>query len=428
MWRRCLFVPLLSFPAFTTMQTDLRPHPLTENAEAASRTPLWLRLAVAVGLSAFFFVVYGQCNAYAARLPEVPSIHFGWERNIPVIPWMIVPYWSLDAFFFVAPLLCAGRELWRHALRIVAAIAVAGVFFVLFPLKFGFERPVPEGVFGPLFKLLHSFDQPHNLAPSLHLALRTIVWPVFISRTRGGLQLALKAWFVLIGLSTLFTWQHHLIDLVTGQFLGIACLYLIPDRCAMTRTFPQRNYRLGATYGGGAVGMVLLAALAWPWGAMALWPGVVLGILSAGYFGVGARVFRKSAGRIPNSARWMLAPYFAVAYVCHRWHQRRASRPREVSPGVWMGPRLAQGEAVSFLRQYRIGAVLDLTAERTEPRAFRDNPEVVYLNIPLLDLAEPTPGQLDTARAFVREYRERGVYVHCMLGVYRSVRIVEGCA
>lgn len=390
---------------------------------ADATAPLWLRLAVAIGLSAFFFIIYGQSNAYAASLPDVPSIHFEWERNIPVIPWMIVPYWSLDAFFFIAPLLCGRRELWRHALRIVAAIAVAGVCFVLFPLKFGFERPVPDGVFAPMFKLLHSLDQPFNLAPSLHLALRTIVWPVFITRTRGGLQLALKAWFVLIGLSTIFTWQHHVIDLVTGQFLGIACLYFIPDRTAMARTCAQRNHRIGAMYGAGALAALAVAIAAWPWGALALWPAAVLTILSAAYFGVGARVFRKSGGRIPNSVRWMLAPYFAVAYLSHLWHMRRAAPPREVSPGVWIGPRLAERAARALLAGRTIGAVLDLTAERTEPRAFRDNAAVTYRSIAMLDLAEPTVQQLSAATEFVRQHCAVGVYVHCALGVYRSGRV-----
>ena len=42
------------------------------------------------------------------------------------------------------------------------------------PLKMGVPRPQVTGWTGMLFNCLHGFDQPYNLVPSLHIALRTI--------------------------------------------------------------------------------------------------------------------------------------------------------------------------------------------------------------------------------------------------------------
>ena len=47
--------------------------------------------------------------------------------------------------------------------------------------------------------------------------------------TRGLLRSASNFWFVLIGLSTLLTYQHHLMDVVAGFALGVYCLYFIRE-------------------------------------------------------------------------------------------------------------------------------------------------------------------------------------------------------
>ena len=92
-----------------------------------------------------------------------------------MVPWTIIPYWSLDVFYAFSVLLCRSRlELDRHAWRIVTAVLLSAVGFLLFPLRFGFPRPEVEGMFGPLFQALYGFDQPFNQAPSLHISLGMI--------------------------------------------------------------------------------------------------------------------------------------------------------------------------------------------------------------------------------------------------------------
>jgi protein-tyrosine phosphatase len=69
-----------------------------------------------------------------------------------------------------------------------------------------------------------------------------------------------------------------------------------------------------------------------------------------------------------------------------------------------------------------VTAVLDLTAEFSEAKAFRG---VKYLNIPILDLTAPTPEQLRVMAEFIEEESRNGVvYVHCKAGYSRSVAAV----
>jgi hypothetical protein len=93
-------------------------------------------LFVSAGLSGLFLFVYGGCNWITADRANVGTLYFGWERNIPFVPLFILPYMSIDLFFIAAPFLCrTDRELSILAKRIAATIIVAGICFLLFPLR-----------------------------------------------------------------------------------------------------------------------------------------------------------------------------------------------------------------------------------------------------------------------------------------------------
>jgi hypothetical protein len=80
----------------------------------------WMALVLGPG----FFLVYGLCNELTSLRADVGSFFFEWERQIPVLPWTIIPYWSLDVFYAFSVLLCRNRlELDRHALRIISAVS-----------------------------------------------------------------------------------------------------------------------------------------------------------------------------------------------------------------------------------------------------------------------------------------------------------------
>lgn len=207
---------------------------------APSRRP-WLLAALALAvLGPGFFLVYGWCNAWTATRANVPSFFFAWERSIPFVPGMIVPYLSIDLFFSGSFFLCRDRaELSVLARRIALAIAISAVGFLLFPLRFGWPRPAVEGWLGALFAPLNALDQPFNLCPSLHISLRAILWTVYGRHARGSLRAGLAAWFFLIGLSTLLIYQHHVIDLLGGYLVAWTCV-----RACRENAGPEPGLRL----------------------------------------------------------------------------------------------------------------------------------------------------------------------------------------
>jgi Dual specificity phosphatase, catalytic domain/PAP2 superfamily len=391
-----------------------KPH--SDGIERRSARSTLKALAASVGLSALFLLVYGWCNWFTSQRSDVGTLFFEWERLIPFVPLMIAPYMSIDLFFVAAPFLCRNdRELATFSKRITAAIMVAGVCFLLFPLRFAFERPHADGWLGALFDWFREMDQPYNLLPSLHIALRTILAEFYARHTRGVLRHASNVWFVLIGLSAVLTYQHHVMDVVGGFALGAYCLYFI--RNSTPRLAVVANRRVGAYYGIGALLLACLVVLFWPWGAFLIWPATAMVIAAAAYCGLGPGIFRKRDGRLPWTTCWALGPYLLGQHLSCLYYRRQCRAWDQLTPKVWIGSVLTRREALAALRQ-GVTAVLDLTAEFSAPGPFRD---LTYRNIPILDLTAPRRDQLHEIVAFIDEESKNGVvYIHCKIGYSRT--------
>jgi len=378
-------------------------------------------LGVSVGLSLCFIVVYGACNYLTAHRTDVGMWHYEWEKYIPLVTWFIVPYMSIDLFFAAAPFLCKSREeLATHSKRIVFAILVAGCIFLIMPLKLVVTRPDPTDWTGPIFRFLHSFDEPHNLFPSLHITLRAILADLYARRTKGGWRVAMHVWFSLIGFSTILVGQHHVPDVLGGFVLAAFALYLFPTTRPVapglaTSSPIMRYYLAGAAICYGAT------FICWPYTAWFLYPAFALTLVAAAYWKRGPIVFRKSAGKIPFSARFLLGPYLVGQYLSRQYYRRECAAWNEISPRVWIGARLTSAEAAEA-RSKGLTAVLDLTAEFSEECSLR---QLNYLNLPVLDLTAPTSDQLRDAAAFIMQHEQIGVvYVHCKIGYSRSAAAI----
>lgn len=402
------------------------------NEGRLSRIPLGRALWTAAWLSVLFLIVYGGTNHFTgwrdANGGGVGVMAFGWERWIPFVPWFIVPYLSIDLFFVAAPLLCRDEDERRVLVRrIVTAVLVAGACFLLLPLRFSFERPSAPGVLGVVFDWFRTADLPYNQLPSLHMTLRTILAVHYHRHTRGVVRWAVAGWFAAIGLSTVLTYQHHVIDIVAGMLLGTLCVYLFP--AGGEARIGAGNPRVGRKYlaASAACAASTIAVLLWtemPWRAGFLLPAylaISTALAARGYFGVGPAIYRKHDGKMHWTARVLLAPVLAGQWAS-LWHYARRSRQwDEITDRVWLGRRLGAGE-IREARAAGVTAVLDLTCEFSR---YRDWDGTTYLNLPVLDLTPPAADQLDAATAFIREHARDGVvYVHCKAGYSRSAAVV----
>jgi len=373
-------------------------------------------LLASAGLSILFLFVYGFCNWITAQRSHVGSFYFEWERRLPFVPLLIPAYLSLDLFFIGAPFLCETREELRiYSRRIFAAIIIAGICFLLFPFRFAFPRPEVHGPFGTVFDWFRAIDAPYNLVPSLHAALLLLVGNVYLRHLRGNIRIVTLGWLVLIGLSPILTYQHHLIDILSGFVLAAYCFYFLPDNRVTSPITMDR--RLGWVYAAGAIALLVIAPIFGNWAGLMIWPPIALVVVAAAYFGNGPSVFRKMNGQIPWSSRFVLAPYLLGQELSLMYYQRKCRPWDAVTPRVWIGRKLTNRLAKQAMSS-GVRAVLDLTAEFSEPAAFRNT---VYCNIPVLDLTAPTQVQLFQMGRFIAEQEQHGiVYVHCKIGYSRS--------
>ena len=393
------------------------------DAPAARESGLWKRGVLwLLLLGPLFFASYGFANWFTSQRDDVGSLVFAWEGATPLWAWTIVPYWSIDLLYGLSFLLpITRREMDRHALRLLSTQLICVACFLLWPLRFTFERPELSGFFGWMFDVLMGFDKPFNQAPSLHIALLVVIWVMFARHTRGALLRGLlHGWMALIGLSVLTTWQHHFIDVPTGILAGWLCVWLWPvegrsplQQLRLARE-PQR-WRLALRYGlASAVCAALAVNLggAWLW---LLWPCASLLLVALNYALFGAAGFQKRAdGSLGAASSWMLAPYLLGAWINSRLWTRKHPQPDQVVEVIWLGRVPSATEAAPF------AAVLDLSAElpvRLTGKAYR--------NLPLLDLVAPDAEACRQGAELIEELRQQGpLLVCCALGYSRSATLV----
>ncbi len=142
-------------------------------------------------------------------------------------------------------------------------------FFVVYPTA----APRPDTVIGEGFgvwglRALYSSDPPYNCFPSLHVA-HSLVSALACSRVHRRLGIIATMFATLVAVSTLFTKQHYVLDVVAGGFLAMVA-YGIFLRGYPSGRIPEFDRRVAPALAlcVGAIAAVGLAAswLAYLWG------------------------------------------------------------------------------------------------------------------------------------------------------------------
>jgi len=381
-------------------------------------------------MGAVFFSSYGFANWLAGQHAHVPSFSFAWEHAIPFWPWTIVPYWSIDLLYAISFFLWKWRaDLLDHVKRLLTVQVISVVCFIAWPLRFSFDRPVAEGAAGALFTLLAGFDKPFNQAPSLHIGLLVVLWAVYATRARGVWRWILHAWFALIGISVLTTYQHHLVDVPTGAAVGCFALFLFPVR-RRARVAQEvtdagtlaRARRIARFYAAGAVALLVVVGIVLPVSVLAAllvgWVALALLCVAVVYWQADAAWFQKSeSGALARATHALFAPTMLGAFLNSRAWTFRHPAPSPVGDAVLIGRTPTRRD----LRRAGVTGIVDLTAEM--PRWARTDPRIRYVCVPQLDLLPPTLAQLQQAVTAIDQLRAEGrtVLVCCALGYSRSV-------
>jgi len=201
-----------------------------------------LCLAAALGL---FALLYSLTNVYAQTLfDDIQSSGFDgvstlwpkmiytlatpFDTAIPFISVMIIPYsWSILLFCASFFMVQTRQQLSFLTRRLVLATLLACFMFYLFPAKFTFERPPISDWTQFGYQFLSLTDKPFNQLPSLHVTYAALLgltlWQV---STSFFYRLILCSVCSLIIVSTVFTYQHHLLDVAGGLLLAVIVMFI----------------------------------------------------------------------------------------------------------------------------------------------------------------------------------------------------------
>lgn len=382
-------------------------------------------------LAPFFFLSYGFSNHYAAGLINVPSIVFKWEHLIPLWPWTIVPYWSIDLFYGLSLVLCWNKfELKQHALRLFTAQLISISCFLLFPLKFSFERPELHGFFGMWFDILMGFDKAFNQAPSLHIVLLIILWDFYRRHISLSFRWVVDIWSFLIGLSVLTTWQHHFIDIPTGIVVGALCLWLYPldlkapYQAQLHHFRTTRHFKLASYYLFGAIVLCILAWLIRGWALWLFYPAMSLLLVSLAYVLVRPHFFQKQDnGKMTIASLILFGPYLIFAWLNSRLWTKKHPEDSLVFENYQL--KIFLGRIPSQKHTSTYTAIFDCCAEL--PVAT----ETSYQQYLTLDLIPIQADQLYHAvNAFEKliqhsqQHEQPKILIFCALGYSRSTAVL----
>ncbi|NYR10390.1 phosphatase PAP2/dual specificity phosphatase family protein [Psychrobacter sp. BI730] len=171
---------------------------------------------------------------YTLYPSKIHNLATPFDSMIPFIPAMIVPYsWSLILFMASFFLVRTSTQLSLLTYRLILATIFACLIFYFYPARFSFSRSIPDDWTQFGYQFLQLVDKPFNQLPSLHVSyamlLGVSLWDVVASKKRwisAAYRLLLTGICTLIALSTVLTYQHHLLDMFGGAVLAVLVLIL----------------------------------------------------------------------------------------------------------------------------------------------------------------------------------------------------------
>lgn len=204
----------------TVRQTLTRPYPVT------------IPMILLVSLIPFYLVIAGRARGSAVHAPELAL-----DRLLPLTPTWALVYGALYLFLIVLPIIVVQPEelIRRTVWTYLTVWIVSYACFLLYPTI----APRPDKVIGDGFavwglRALYNADPPYNCFPSLHVA-HSFVSALACYRVNRNLGLVAMSCASLVAISTLFTKQHYVADVIAGIFLALVAY------AVFLRTYSRAN-------------------------------------------------------------------------------------------------------------------------------------------------------------------------------------------
>jgi membrane-associated phospholipid phosphatase len=159
-----------------------------------------------------------------SRSDEFHSPSLALDGVLPLLPMWAIVYGALYLYLIVLPILVVRSE--RRIRQTVNAYLSVWITAYLFFIAWPTVAPRPALVTGQGFawdalRFLYGADPPYNCFPSLHVAHSFVsaLACLKVDRRVGRFALACAS---LVALSTLFTKQHYVVDVIAGVAMAYA--------------------------------------------------------------------------------------------------------------------------------------------------------------------------------------------------------------
>ena len=374
--------------------------------------------------SVTFMIVYNLAALYASKLDYVPSFVLDFEKNIPFISWTIIPYMTSGILFCSVFFFCQDKEQLKVLTkRMLFVTIIAGSCFIIFPLRFSLSKPILDNsIFSYFFYFLETFDSPFNQSPSLHIAYAFIFWSIF--RNFKKWRMLLMSWLVLLGISTLTTYQHHFIDVITGAMLAQISFIIFPYR---KQDYKFRNFHVANYYFLFGWIFILISFLLdnflgsfW---LILLWPAIMNMLIGYHYQTNNIYFLKNRKGNIFLYKKIFYFPYLLIYRIF--WKFIRNKKLIEIAPKIYISSRPGNQE-YNHLNIDKNTFVYDLSAEMDELAKIKNGSK--YYFSPFLDIGT---FDIDETRQLVDQIYDNHIglskngkiLIHCTMGYTRSTII-----
>lgn len=149
-------------------------------------------------------------------------LSFQFDKYIRIIPVFVVPY-----ALFIPWLVFGVCLLWNQGIYLnfilshIIATSLATIIYIVYPT--GVKRPSinnPKTFFDKILVFIYTHDHDNNACPSGHV-YSTLITSTYLSLSLPQYLIIFSVVGMLITLSTLFTKQHYLIDVIAGILLAL---------------------------------------------------------------------------------------------------------------------------------------------------------------------------------------------------------------
>lgn len=181
--------------------------------------PVTLPMVVLLLLVPFYIFIPALMPGRTLHVPELAL-----DRMLPLQPVWALIYGAVYVFLILLPLFVVRREpqIRRTLYAYLLVWITSYVVFILYPTVASRPGEVVAGEGFAVWGLnaLYSSDPPYNCFPSIHVA-HSFVSALTCRRVHRRLGNLALVCATLVGLSTLFTKQHYVADVVAGVALAV---------------------------------------------------------------------------------------------------------------------------------------------------------------------------------------------------------------